>query len=72
MNIQYPTDLFAPAARAKLANANRTGTAQFRMNIALQSTQAHIYAGTVDPQEIAKRRAKNRAARRARALHRSR
>lgn len=79
MNINYPTavgsprgliDMFVPSARAKLASANHTGSASFRMQIALQSTTPHIYAGTVDPQEIAKRRAKNRAARRARAMHR--
>jgi hypothetical protein len=71
MNIGTPlrSDIFTPAARIKLG-ANHTGSNSFRMGIALQSTQGHIYAGTVDPQEVADRRRKNRAARRARAAHR--
>lgn len=70
MNINYAGDIFSPATREKLAASNFTGSSSFRMTVALQSQQAHVYGGTVDPQEVANRRQKNRAARRARAAHR--
>ena len=72
MNIGTPlrSDIFNAATRAALNAATTLNNQTTRMGLALQSRQQHIYAGTVDPQEVANRRAKNRAARRARAMHR--
>lgn len=43
---------------------------RFQMLVALSATKAHVYGGTVPAHVIAKRRAKNKAARKARRSHR--
>lgn len=72
MNIGTPlrADIFNAATRAALNAATTLNDQTTRMGLALQSRQQHIYAGTVDPQVVARNRAANRAARRARAAHR--
>lgn len=48
------------------ARSSEVSAAQEAVFLALQK-QSHIYGGTVPPEEVARRRARNRAARRARA-----
>lgn len=42
-----------------------------KMLVAIQSTMSHVYGGTVPPETVARRRKANKAARKARQVHRS-
>jgi hypothetical protein len=71
MNIGTPlrSDIFNAATRAALASANNLASPVTRMGLALQSRQAHIFAG-IDPVEKAARRAAGKRQRQARKAHR--
>lgn len=57
---------------ARLAGANRATLRAARFGHSEFPAQGHIYSGTVDPAEVARRRAKNKVARRTRAAARKR
>lgn len=48
----------------------KAGSASTQMAVALNNRGLNVYAGTVDPAEVARRRRRNKAARQARRVHR--
>lgn len=53
-----------------LSAPNRAALRRQKFATAVNSAYGHIYAGSVDPAEVAKRRAKNKVARKSRARNR--
>ena len=60
----------APGMAAPVVKTNRAALRAAKYHRGENSAFGHIYSGTVDPAEVARRRKANRAARKARALQR--
>lgn len=60
----------APGMAAPRVKTNRADLRAAKFHKGENSAHGHIYSGTVDPAEVAKRRAKNKVARKQRATNR--